>query len=74
MPTTHTPPRSGPHSIAPAVSIVAKLRTRLTDLVPALEHPIVCGGMHHVGYAELASAVSNAGALGTITALTQPSP
>ena len=50
------------------------MRTRLTDLVPALEHPIVCGGMHHVGYAELASAVSNAGALGTITALTQPSP
>ena len=74
MPTTHTPPRSGPHSIAPAVSMGAKLRTRLTDLVPALEHPIVCGGMHHVGYAELASAVSNAGALGTITALTQPSP
>jgi nitronate monooxygenase len=39
-----------------------------------IEHPIVQGGMMHVGYAELASAVSNAGGLGIITALTQPSP
>jgi len=34
----------------------------------------MCGGMHHVGYAEMAAAVSNAGGLGCITALTQPSP
>ena len=51
-----------------------RLRTRLTDLVPGLTHPITQGGMHHVGTAELAAAVSNAGALGTITALTQKTP
>jgi nitronate monooxygenase len=39
-----------------------------------IEHPIVQGGMQSVGYAELASAVSNAGGLGILTALTQPSP
>jgi len=39
-----------------------------------IEHPIVQGGMQGVGLAELASAVSNAGGLGTLTALTQPSP
>ena len=39
-----------------------------------IEHPVVQGGMQWVGLAELASAVSNAGALGTITALTQPTP
>jgi nitronate monooxygenase len=39
-----------------------------------IEHPIVQGGMMNVGYAELASAVSNAGGLGIITALTQPTP
>ncbi|KFY34056.1 hypothetical protein V495_08220 [Pseudogymnoascus sp. VKM F-4514 (FW-929)] len=39
-----------------------------------IEMPIVQGGMHWVGYAELASAVSNAGGLGIITALTQPTP
>jgi nitronate monooxygenase len=39
-----------------------------------IEHPIVQGGMQNVGYAELASAVSNAGGLGLITALTQPNP
>lgn len=38
-----------------------------------IEHPIIQGGMHYVGYAELAAAVSNAGGLGIITALTQPS-
>lgn len=36
--------------------------------------PVVQGGMQHVGYAELASAVSNAGGLGILTALTQPTP
>lgn len=49
------------------------LRTRFTELV-GVEHPIVQGGMQWVGRAELASAVSNAGALGIITGLTQPSP
>lgn len=48
-------------------------KTRLTELV-GIEHPIVQGGMMWVGRAELASAVSNAGGLGILTALTQPSP
>ena len=48
-------------------------KTRVTEML-GIEHPIVQGGMQNVGYAELASAVSNAGGLGTITALTQPSP
>jgi nitronate monooxygenase len=39
-----------------------------------IEVPIICGGMMRVGTAELATAVSNAGALGIITALTQPTP
>ena len=47
-------------------------RTRVTEML-GIEHPIVQGGMQNVGYAELASAVSNAGGLGTLTALTQPS-
>ena len=49
------------------------IRTRITELL-GIERPIVQGGMQSVGYAELASAVSNAGGLGTLTALTQPSP
>ena len=49
------------------------MKTRITELF-GIQHPIIQGGMHHVGYAELASAVSNAGGLGIITALTQPSP
>lgn len=49
------------------------MRTRLTDLL-GIEVPIICGGMMRVGTAELATAVSNAGALGIITALTQPTP
>jgi len=49
------------------------MRTRITELL-GIEHPIVQGGMHYVGYAELASAVSNAGGLGILTALTQPTP
>ncbi len=49
------------------------LRTRFTDLV-GIEHPIVQGGMQWVGRAELAAAVSEAGGLGIITALTQPTP
>lgn len=48
-------------------------RTRFTELV-GIEHPIVQGGMMWVGRAELAAAVSNAGGLGFLTALTQPTP
>jgi len=47
------------------------LKTRVTEML-GIEHPIIQGGMHYVGYAELAAAVSNAGGLGIITALTQP--
>ena len=49
------------------------IKTRITEML-GIEHPIVQGGMMNVGYAELASAVSNAGGLGIVTALTQPSP
>jgi len=58
------------------MAVKAGSRTIHTQLTKALgiKHPIVQGGMHHVGFAELASAVSNAGGLGLITALTQPSP
>lgn len=48
-------------------------KTRITEML-GIEHPIVQGGMQGVGFAELASAVSNAGGLGILTALTQPSP
>jgi nitronate monooxygenase len=48
-------------------------KTRITELL-GIVHPIVQGGMQGVGVAELASAVSNAGGLGILTALTQPSP
>lgn len=48
-------------------------KTRITEMLE-IEHPIVQGGMQGVGLAELASAVSNAGGLGTLTALTQPNP
>tara|TARA_R110001592_G_scaffold172875_4_gene411421 strand:+ start:8 stop:982 length:975 start_codon:yes stop_codon:yes gene_type:complete len=47
------------------------MKTRITELF-GIEHPIIQGGMHYVGFAELAAAVSNAGGLGTITGLTQP--
>ena len=49
------------------------MKTRITELF-GIQHPIIQGGMHYVGYAELAAAVSNAGGLGIITALTQPTP
>jgi len=39
------------------------MRTRITELF-GIKHPIIQGGMHRVGYAELAAAVSNAGGLG----------
>ncbi|MET0962140.1 MAG: nitronate monooxygenase family protein [Noviherbaspirillum sp.] len=47
------------------------MKTRITELF-GIERPIIQGGMHYVGFAELAAAVSNAGGLGIITALTQP--
>src|SRR6202034_436927 len=50
-----------------------KFRTRFTELV-GIDYPIVQGGMMWVGRAELAAAVSNAGGLGILTALTQPTP
>ncbi len=46
------------------------LKTRITDML-GIAHPIVQGGMHYVGFAEMAAAVSNAGGLGIITGLTQ---
>jgi len=49
------------------------LKTVLTELC-GIEHPIIQGGMHYVGYAEMAAAVSNAGGLGIITALTVAQP
>ncbi|MEU5761700.1 nitronate monooxygenase family protein [Nocardia sp. NPDC047648] len=49
------------------------LRTRFTEKF-GVEHPIVQGGMMWVGRAELVAAVANAGGLGFITALTQPTP
>jgi len=49
------------------------MKTRITELF-GIQHPIIQGGMHQVGYATLAAAVSNAGGLGIITALTQRTP
>jgi NAD(P)H-dependent flavin oxidoreductase YrpB (nitropropane dioxygenase family) len=49
------------------------INTRITERL-GIKHPIVQGGMQNVGLAELASAVSNAGALGILTALAQPTP
>ena len=49
------------------------MKTRITELF-GIRHPIIQGGMHFVGYAQLAAAVSNAGGLGIITALTQRTP
>lgn len=49
------------------------MKTRITELF-GIEHPIIQGGMHYVGFAEMAAAVANAGGLGLITGLTQRSP
>src|SRR5579871_5380131 len=49
------------------------MKTRITELF-GIQHPIIQGGMHFVGFAELAAAVSNAGGLGIITGLTQRTP
>jgi NADH:quinone reductase (non-electrogenic) len=49
------------------------MKTAITELFD-IEHPIIQGGMHYVGFAELAAAVSNAGGLGIVTGLTQRTP
>lgn len=49
------------------------MKTRITELF-GIQHPVIQGGMHYVGFAELAAAVSNAGGLGFITGLTQKTP
>ena len=49
------------------------IKTKITEMFE-IDHPIVQGGMHYVGFAEMAAAVSNAGGLGIITGLTQASP
>jgi NADH:quinone reductase (non-electrogenic) len=51
----------------------ARVKTAITEMF-GIDHPIVQGGMHYVGFAELAAAVSNAGGLGIITGLTQRTP
>ena len=49
------------------------MKTKITELF-GIKHPIIQGGMHYVGFAEMAAAVSNAGGLGIITGLTQKTP
>ncbi|KUO49698.1 MAG: nitronate monooxygenase [Sphingomonadales bacterium BRH_c42] len=49
------------------------MKTAITEMF-GIQHPIIQGGMHFVGFAELAAAVSNAGGLGIITGLTQGTP
>jgi nitronate monooxygenase len=49
------------------------MKTQITEMF-GIERPIIQGGMHMVGYAEMAAAVSNAGGLGVITGLTQGTP
>ncbi|MGK2741279.1 NAD(P)H-dependent flavin oxidoreductase [Tepidicaulis sp. LMO-SS28] len=49
------------------------MKTRITELF-GIKYPVIQGGMHFVGLAEMAAAVSNAGGLGIITGLTQPTP
>jgi len=49
------------------------MKTKITELFN-IQHPIIQGGMHYVGLAELAAAVSNAGGLGILTGLTQGTP
>jgi NAD(P)H-dependent flavin oxidoreductase YrpB (nitropropane dioxygenase family) len=63
--------RSRAPSVHPGREVL--MRTRVTDLL-GIRYPILQGGMQWVGRAELSSAVSNAGGLGILTALTQPTP
>lgn len=53
--------------------MAAKLQTNFSRLL-GIEHPIMCGGMHHVSLAPMVAAVSNTGAIGFLTAVTQPTP
>jgi len=72
VPGGHSPPlRLGLDS--PEILEETAVRTRITELL-GIRYPIIQGGMQWVGRAELASAVSNAGGLGILTALTQPTP
>jgi nitronate monooxygenase len=68
MPSARAAPRQGGSK-----GVVMAFTTRVTTML-GIEHPIIQGGMQNVGYAELAAAVSNAGGLGMLTALTQPGP
>ncbi len=56
-----------------SLPVPARLNTRITELF-GIRYPIIQGGMQWVGYAEMAAAVSNAGGLGVLTALSQPTP
>ena len=56
-----------------AATSLMKVKTAFTEMT-GVEKPLMCGGMHYVGYAELVAAVANAGCFGCITALTQPNP
>src|ERR1700726_3266136 len=73
------PPRNCPLTnngpVRPQISrlLEAHVKTAITEMFN-IEHPIIQGGMHYVGFAELAAAVSNAGGLGVITGLTQRTP
>ena len=49
------------------------IKTKITEMFN-IEHPVIQGGMQYVGFAEMASAVANAGGLGIITGLTQKTP
>jgi NAD(P)H-dependent flavin oxidoreductase YrpB (nitropropane dioxygenase family) len=60
-------------SRSPDAAAAAAMKTRITELL-GIRYPIIQGGMQWVGRAELAAAVSNAGGLGILTSLTQPSP
>src|SRR5215211_4615696 len=65
------PGRAGPQPLGRHNG--AGMKTKITELF-GIEHPIIQGGMHYVGFAEMAAAVSQAGGLGIITGLTQGSP
>jgi NAD(P)H-dependent flavin oxidoreductase YrpB (nitropropane dioxygenase family) len=65
--------QTGTAQTSPTFSLEVAVKTAITEMF-GIRHPIVQGGMHYVGFAELTSAVSNAGGLGIITGLTQKTP
>jgi nitronate monooxygenase len=67
--------RSGERAVFNAADqfLEKDMKTAITELF-GIQRPIIQGGMHYVGFAELAAAVSNAGGLGIITGLTQKTP